>query len=96
MILLIMLTPIKKSSCSVSVFKSRIHKDSSAADRLVDAKYEKLGRKDGEKYLKSFILDAIGEITGTNRFEDYPSTQSESPGRYGVIDVSLPDSFSMY
>lgn len=65
------------------------------AQRLALAKYEALTKVDGEKYVKDFILDALGEMMGTHRFEDYPSSLTESPGRYGVIDVVLPESFSV-
>lgn len=66
------------------------------ADRLAYASHEELARKDeGEKYLKKTILDALGSITGTNRFEEYPPSSLESPGRYGAVDVVLPESFSL-
>ena len=65
------------------------------AEKLVDAQYDRLSRNDAELYLKTFILDALNEITQTNRSEDYPPTKAENPGRYGVIDVSLPESFSV-
>ncbi|MCX7256409.1 MAG: J domain-containing protein [Polaromonas sp.] len=66
------------------------------ADRLTYASYEELARKDeGEKYLKKFILDALDSITGTNRFEEYPPTGLESPGRYGAVDIILLEPFSL-
>ncbi len=66
------------------------------ADRLAYASYEELASKDeGEKYLKKTILDALGSITGTNRFEEYPPSPLESPGRYGAVDILLPQSFSL-
>lgn len=66
------------------------------SDRLADADYEKLARADGEYYLKDFILDAFGEMTGTDRRKEYPSTGEESPGRHGVVEVALPDSFAVH
>ncbi len=63
--------------------------------KLAKAKYEELTKIDGEQYLKNMILDAIEESTGTNRREDYPSSPSESPGRYGVIEALLSESFSV-
>lgn len=66
------------------------------AEKLADAKYEELNKNDGEEYLKNIILDSIGETTGTNRFEDYPPSKTEAPGRYGAIEILLPKSFSVY
>lgn len=65
------------------------------AEKLVDAQYDRLTRNDAELYLKLFILDALNDITQTNRNEDYPPSKTEKPGRYGVIAVSLPESFSV-
>jgi curved DNA-binding protein CbpA len=65
-------------------------------ERLADTKYEELIKIDSEHYLKEIILDSIGETIGANRRENYPSTGIESPARYGVIEVSLPQSFSVY
>ncbi|MBC7607985.1 MAG: J domain-containing protein [Polaromonas sp.] len=65
------------------------------AERLAYAKYDELIKADGERYLKKLILDSLGEINATNRFEDYPPSPAESPGRYGVIDVFFPESFSV-
>ena len=58
--------------------------------KLASVKYEMLTKHNGEQYLKQIILDAIDEATGTNRFEEYPSTGSESPAHYGVVDILLP------
>lgn len=65
------------------------------AEKLAYAKYEELVKIDGEQYLKKIILDSIGDTTGTNRFEDYPSSSEESSGRYGVVEILLPESFSV-
>lgn len=65
------------------------------AEKLVGAKYELLSKHDGDHYLKQFILDSIGEITGTNRFEEYPSSGTEPPAHYGAVDILLPDSFTV-
>jgi len=65
------------------------------AEKLAYAKYEELLKIDGELYLKTMILDSIGDTTGTNRFEEYPSSSAEAPGRYGVVEVLLPESFSV-
>jgi curved DNA-binding protein CbpA len=66
------------------------------AEKLVNARYEELVNIKGELYLKKIILDSLGEITGTNRYEDYPSPSSETPAHYGVVDVLLPESFSVH
>lgn len=65
------------------------------ADRLAYASYEDLAKKGGEIYLKKIILDALGNITGTNRFDEYPPSAFESPGRYGAVDIVLPEPFSV-
>ena len=65
------------------------------AEKLVDANYESLVKINSKDYLKKIILDSIGETTGTSRFEDYPSSRTESPGRYGVVDILFPNSFSV-
>ena len=66
------------------------------AEKLVNAKYEDLIKTGGESYLKNFILDSLGEITGTNRYEEYPSSYAEAPGRYGVVDALFPESFLVH
>lgn len=65
------------------------------AARLASARYDMLVRNNGEHYLKQLILDTLGEITGTNRFEEYPSVGTAVPAHYGVVDVLLPDSFTV-
>jgi curved DNA-binding protein CbpA len=59
------------------------------------AKYERLVKPGSNQYLKQVILDSIGEITATNRFEEYPSIGTGSPAHYGVVDILLPDSFTI-
>lgn len=63
------------------------------SEKLAEARYEELVKAEGRDYLKKFILHSIGEITGTNQNEEYPSTYAEAPGRYGVVDVLFPESF---
>lgn len=65
------------------------------AEKLADVKYEELIKIDGEIYLKKIILDSIEDTIGTNRSVEFPSSNFESPGRYGVIDTLLPGSFSI-
>ncbi|MDD5056732.1 MAG: J domain-containing protein [Sideroxydans sp.] len=63
--------------------------------KLAKADYDELAKIGGEQYLKNMILDAIDEASGTNRHEDYPPSPGESPGRYGVIEALLPESFTV-
>lgn|SRR3989338_5060012 len=67
------------------------------AERLVSAEYETLNKHDGEgeRYLKQFMLNSIGEITGTNRLEEYPSSGSGTPAHYGAVDILLPNSYTI-
>lgn len=65
------------------------------AEKLVSAKYEMLIKHNGDQYLKQVILDSIGEITGANRFKEYPSSGTEPPAHYGAVDILLPDSFTV-
>lgn len=65
------------------------------AEKLIHAKHEKLIQYDGESYLKELILNAICDTTGTDRFKEYPSSNSEIPEHYGVVEILLPDSFSV-
>jgi hypothetical protein len=65
------------------------------AEKLVDAKYEELVKIDGEHYLKEMILDSICETTGTDRHKNYPSLNEKEPAHYGIVEVLLPESFSV-
>jgi flagellar basal body-associated protein FliL len=65
------------------------------ATRLAQAKYEALTSAGGERYLNTVVLDALDEILGTHRLEDYPTSTTESPGRYGPITVLLPEAFAL-
>lgn len=65
------------------------------AEKLAVAKYDMLIRHDGDHYLKRVILDSIGEITDTNRLEEFPSSGTEPPAHYGAVDILLPDSFTV-
>jgi len=66
------------------------------AEALTNAKYDELSKSGGTAYLKKYILDAMGEIVGADRFAEYPSPLGGEPMHYGVIDVALPDSFSVH
>ncbi|HLY97074.1 MAG TPA: hypothetical protein VKO66_07635, partial [Sideroxyarcus sp.] len=65
------------------------------AEKLAVAKYDMLIRHDGDQYLKRVILDSIGEITDTNRFEEFPSSGTEPPAHYGAVGILLPDSYTV-
>jgi len=65
-------------------------------EKLVHAQHDELVRPGKAiHYLKALILDSFGEVTGTLRDEEFPSTYAEAPGRYGVVDVVLPKDFSV-
>lgn len=64
-------------------------------EKLADAKFDELIKKDGEQYLARMILDTIGEASGTTRFSNAPLSNPDSPNRYGVVEVLLPQSFSV-
>jgi len=64
-------------------------------EKLVGAKYDELMKADGEQYLKGIVIDSIGETTGTNRYKNDLIYGKEASGNYGVVDVMLPQSFSV-
>lgn len=64
-------------------------------ERLVNAKYDELMKLEGELYLKGIVIDAIGETTGTNRYKNDLIYGEEAAGKYGVVDILLPQSFSV-
>jgi hypothetical protein len=75
------------------------HKESitrELTEKLADAKYEELLKIDGERYLKKIILDSIDDTTGTDRNENYPSSGAGVPEHYGVVDVLLPESYTVH
>ena len=49
----------------------------------------------GETYLKELVVGALVRGLGVHPGDDYPSTYFESPGRHGVVDVLLPERFSL-
>lgn len=62
--------------------------------RLSQANATLLGRDSGERYLKQYLLDALGEITNTDRVEKYALPGSTTAAHYGAVEILLPDSFS--
>jgi hypothetical protein len=65
------------------------------AEKLASARYEMLAKHNGDEYLKRFILDSIGEITGTDPLKELPSSDMGHPAYYGAVEVLLPDSFTV-
>lgn len=66
------------------------------AERLAGAEYNELIKNpQGEDYLKRFILDTFGEITETDRYKAHPASNGEDPEYYGVVNVLLPESYTV-
>ena len=66
------------------------------ANMLKDADYEQLADPDrNTDYLKELILDAMGQITSTDRFREYPAADVRDPAHYGTVDVSFPEGFTV-
>jgi curved DNA-binding protein CbpA len=63
--------------------------------RLAKESPDRYASLDAEKHLKRLVLGAAAATLGTKLAEDYPSTYFESPGRYGVVDVLLPEQFKL-
>jgi hypothetical protein len=61
-------------------------------EKLATTDIVRLTRPDGERYLKTHILEALAEITGAE--QNLPSSSSRMD-RYGAEDILLPDSFSV-
>lgn len=64
-------------------------------ENLAGAEFDALINPDGQRYLARLILNAIGEATGTAPSLTRSSADPESPERYGVVEVLLPESFSV-
>jgi len=65
------------------------------SERLAKADPGRLSSPNGEQVLKRVVLDAAVATLGTDPGQTYPSTYFESPGRYGVVDVVLPERFKL-
>ena len=63
--------------------------------RLAKEDPDRFAGPDAEGNLKRIVLDTLAASLGTDSGRDYPSTYFESPGRYGVVDVLLPDRFKL-
>ena len=64
-------------------------------EKLAGANVKLLADANGERYLKNLILDAIGEITSTNRHDRHVLAGAGSVAYHGAVDVSLPQSFTV-
>lgn len=62
---------------------------------LANARFEELIKPGGEQYLARMVLNSIGGISGTGSPLSESSTDWKSTDRYGVIEVLLPESFSV-
>ncbi|MFL6691959.1 MAG: J domain-containing protein [Ramlibacter sp.] len=70
--------------------------------RLVQELADQLSRADpvqlaggGHALLRAVLAGALSKGLGTQPDEDYPSTFFESPGRHGVIEVLLPEGYTL-
>ena len=72
-------------------------------ERLVSALVERLAKVDpglltgpqSATSLKALLFESVVAALGTDPNQTYPSTYFESPGRYGVVGLVLPDSFKL-
>ena len=65
-------------------------------ERLADARYDDLIRADGEQYLKKIILESIGESLGISGLEGEQRPAAQAEGQFGVVEISLPRSYSVH
>lgn len=63
------------------------------AEKLAVADSKLLTEANGERYLKDLILNAIGDISSTDRHEKRFLDGGRSVAYHGAVDVSLPQSF---
>jgi len=96
---------IDRISLLVGTFDAQRHLSHLARhrDRLIGALAERLSQADPTRlagpqagaYLRELMLGSVVTALGTDPKQAYPSTYFESPGRYGVVDLVLPDSFRL-
>ncbi len=65
------------------------------AQKLVHLSYAELNTVDADLYLKSYILAALRELTGSHVLDDSGTPEPAPNPRYGVVEISLPQSFSL-
>jgi curved DNA-binding protein CbpA len=74
------------------------HRESLIQDlsaRLAKESLDRFASPDAEEHLKRLLLEITSASLRTGPAQDYPSTYFESPGRYGVVDVLLPERFKL-
>lgn len=64
-------------------------------ERLPEARFDELTRPGGEHYLARTILAVVGDATGTGKSAAAAPGEPESPERYGVVEVLLPELYSV-
>lgn len=67
----------------------------SLSEQLMFAQMSGKDKIEGEAYLRELLLDKLDQLAGTDRHKPYPASASESPGHYGVIDVYLPEIYTV-
>ena len=64
------------------------------AEKLAHAQYSEL-QIEGDRYLASFILETLRDITGTQGLDDGAAAHPTDGHRYGIVAVLLPASFGL-
>lgn len=75
------------------ILKNRQQLIADLAKRLAATPADGLVGGDGAAGLPAVIRQSLALQLGTQPDEEFPSTWFESPGRYGVVDVLLPEHF---
>lgn len=75
--------------------RQRVRLQAEVAQSLARVDAAQLVGPSSEAYLKVVILGALVRELGTPPQQDHPSTYFESPGRYGVVEVRLPEKFAL-
>ncbi len=75
------------------ILKNRQQLIADLAKRLAATPADALVGAEGAAGLPAAIQQSLALQLGTQPDEDFPSTWFESPGRYGVVDVLLPEHF---
>lgn len=75
--------------------RQRVRLQAEVAQSLARADAAQLMGPSSAAYLKVVVLGALVRGLGTPPPQDHPSTYFESPGRYGVVEVLLPEKFAL-
>lgn len=65
------------------------------SERIARRDAARFASADGERFLRQAVLEAAAASLGNKPSQEYPSTYFESPGRHGVVDVLLPDRYTL-